>query len=1393
MIISGRGWTVAVLQTKPSDPVRREVELPLPGGAADKAGNRFERRWTVLALLDMLDGKADSLRIEVPGKDGSGTEFRVTSDGFPVWHQVKRQRAQGPWTIASLAKEGVLAPWWAKIKAGGRCVFVSTTGAGELSELAERARDAASWTEFDKVFLDSAAQRERFERLRRSWSSPADDEVYIALNKVEVHTIDEPALRDLVEARLGRLVQRSASTAAAILEQLVEDSTHRLLTAPAVWNRLAAHGVVPTNLHGESANVRHQTVRGPAPRMAPPPDRKLVNRPELVNPLAGFLQSPPGEAIALCGTGGFGKTTLAAQVCRRPDVEVAFPGGTLWVTLGERLPDALIAAKINDLCELLDGRRPTFTDPALAGYRLGELLDDRNPTLLVLDDVWAASHLAPFLIGGRNCTRLATTRSTASISETAHIITVDRMSSEEGRELLTNNLARLSHERVERLLRLSGHWPLLLSLVNGAIRQATDEGDNPEIAAGQIADQLLQDGPDVLDIDSTDRRDRAVRATVESSLRLLSSPHRDRYLELAIFPEDVDVPIDIVELLWGTTGDMSPRQCRRLCRTLVDLSLLTGTSRIVRLHDVLRAYLTTALGTHRVARTNGLLVNRVCSGLAQPGQGVRNWDQAHPYSIKHLSRHAAAAGELDQLLIDPGFLLAASQPELLACMDAARSDEGRSAARVYERAAHHLRDEPAEERASYLELAARRAGATALAEATAASAPERGWTCTWANWRTETPHKILARHPDAIVQVACAVRSDGRAWMVSHGQDGSLRVVDLASNSALEPPWLLTAGSVLDVAAVAMPEIGPVVLKVDWYCGVRMWDLETETPLTIRLPQGLAVAKEVSWIQLTDGQMVAVIGYFDGTIRAWSLRTGRQLGETIAVFGDDDRHMWTLTGDVLADGRPIVITTSEVGPIIVWDLATGDTIGEPITGYTDRSMTLCTLRLPDGRPAVITESDDPGLRVWDLATGAQVGSPLVGAGPDIGAVTCARLSDGHDVIVAGAGDGSIHTWDLATRTPVGNPLSGHPSPISVMACVRMPDGRDLLITGGGDNTVRQWNLAASDRTTPASFPRVTSVGHVATVAVTAHHDGSLRAWDAASGRKLYEVRESTSLIWALACVETEPGRPLAVVGDHAGAITAWDLTAARTECLGSLSGDVLATACLRLPDGRTVAATGSTDSTVRTWDLTTGAELLRIDTLSKTTKPQLRGNWVTALTHTKLPNKRIALISGHGDGTIRVWDLLTGKPIGKPMLIREQRQPSPAEVRAIDCIRLIDGRTVAVAGSEDTTNATVVAWDLLTGEPLAVTGIRTGWVMGVVCTNLPSGPSVAITGDYTLRIWRIDTLRDAGRDSVLDWVPVREIDVGAPIGGLALGPESSVLIGTTDGIVNLRLDRLRID
>jgi hypothetical protein len=69
--------------------------MPLTGGPTDKAGNSYERRWTVFTLLDLLDGRAQSIRIEVPGDEGIAAEFRVMAEGVPAWHQAKLSSPRG--------------------------------------------------------------------------------------------------------------------------------------------------------------------------------------------------------------------------------------------------------------------------------------------------------------------------------------------------------------------------------------------------------------------------------------------------------------------------------------------------------------------------------------------------------------------------------------------------------------------------------------------------------------------------------------------------------------------------------------------------------------------------------------------------------------------------------------------------------------------------------------------------------------------------------------------------------------------------------------------------------------------------------------------------------------------------------------------------------------------------------------------------------------------------------------------------------------------------------------------------------------------------------------------------------------------------------------------------
>src|SRR5574341_443397 len=96
---------------------KENLNMPLPGGATDKFGNRYEGRWTVACMVEVMDDRADAIRIEPPGPQGEGVEFWLRRKDTIEYHQVKRQHgAKGYWPLAELNRLNVLPHFWEKLK-----------------------------------------------------------------------------------------------------------------------------------------------------------------------------------------------------------------------------------------------------------------------------------------------------------------------------------------------------------------------------------------------------------------------------------------------------------------------------------------------------------------------------------------------------------------------------------------------------------------------------------------------------------------------------------------------------------------------------------------------------------------------------------------------------------------------------------------------------------------------------------------------------------------------------------------------------------------------------------------------------------------------------------------------------------------------------------------------------------------------------------------------------------------------------------------------------------------------------------------------------------------------------------------------------------------------------
>ena len=154
--------------------------MPLPGPASAKYGDRYEGKWTVYCLAQVIAEAAHEIRLEDPGPEGEGCEFWLKkAEGITEYHQVKRQHATpAAWTIGNLKSEGVLQTAYEKTNnEASRFVFVSTLGSSELAELVDAARRAQSLSEFLDAFVTAGLKKSAWRKLREAWGPLVSEEL----------------------------------------------------------------------------------------------------------------------------------------------------------------------------------------------------------------------------------------------------------------------------------------------------------------------------------------------------------------------------------------------------------------------------------------------------------------------------------------------------------------------------------------------------------------------------------------------------------------------------------------------------------------------------------------------------------------------------------------------------------------------------------------------------------------------------------------------------------------------------------------------------------------------------------------------------------------------------------------------------------------------------------------------------------------------------------------------------------------------------------------------------------------------------------------------------------------------------------------------------------------
>lgn len=499
---------------------------------------------------------------------------------------------------------------------------------------------------------------------------------------------------------------------------------------------------------------------------------------------------------------------------------------------------------------------------------------------------------------------------------------------------------------------------------------------------------------------------------------------------------------------------------------------------------------------------------------------------------------------------------------------------------------------------------------------------------------------------------------------------------------------------------------------------------------------------EVTRLSFNPGSSTLTSISKDNTIYLWDISTGERK-KTLADKGlitDQLDKPETVEKVSFSPDKSILATIRFNNTIRLWDTTTGtlkQTFSSQDTDKQEKDISKnieFVLFSPDNRTVVGLPFLGGEIRLWDVDTGES--KSLL---EDPGLIRNLSFSPNGKTLATGIYGGIIRLWDVDTGE--------HKKTISNLSVRRYrrydhdfkpfsPDGKKFVF-GPSSGIVYLWDVVTkqeqqlsvmnyNSKALPSNTRAIISPDSQTLASWQTHEDLNIRLWDIASGKYKQTLRGHKTRVKT---VVFSPDSRTMVSWSSEGDTTIWLWDVATGRRKRTLKGHTSLVEDVSFsPDGKTLAS-GGLDGTIRIWNSETGEQIHAFMENSFANNLAAQSAAVSVVT---FYSDGVVLASGHKNGSIRLWDIDTGKAI----------QTFRGHADAVSSISFSPDRKTVASTSKD---ATARLWDVDTGEQIyALTGYeRTTWRVFFYSNGLPLATGFQHLNshnfDKNIRLWDLRT------------------------------------------------------